>query len=160
MTGFGWAREQELDPLSPWRHSHEPGGRWMGLLLFPALSFARPPKGWTPHSWLSRSRSPSDWQRWMCKKCRFSTTLRMLANNKQKRAVKAAALSFWRWCYFFCYREYLFFVIIGSDELVLSLGWQNAACCKRICKSVHKQCGRQQLHFLFMPGAQLMSLPT
>lgn len=147
-------------PLAPWCHSREPGGRWMGLLLFLALSFAKPPKGWTPHSWLSWSRSLSNWQRWMCKDCSFPPLWGLLANNKQKCAVKAAALAFWRWCYFFRYGDHLFLVIIGSDELVLCLGWWNAACCKRICKSVHEQRGHLQLRFPFMLGTQLMSLPA
>jgi len=95
VTGFGWAREQELDPLSPRCRSREPGRRWMGLLLFLTLSFMKPPKGWTPHSWLSWSRSLSYWQRWVCKECRFSNRVGVLANI-QKCAVKAAALSFWR----------------------------------------------------------------
>lgn len=62
--------------------THGPGGRWMGLLLFLALSFTKSPECWIPHSWLSRLRSPSNWQRWMCKECRFSTTAGVLANNK------------------------------------------------------------------------------
>lgn len=72
LLDYFWMGERAgAGPLAPWCHSCKPGGRWMGLLLFLALSFAKPPKGWTPHSWLSWSRSLSNWQRWMCKDCSF-----------------------------------------------------------------------------------------